>query len=298
MRTWDELADRYLNYLILEKGLSEKTIASYSQDLMRYFDFLKSKHIDNVSDADTPMILMHLMGLRKKGLGQRSRARHLVSIRGFYRFLVQEKILEKNPSGPVELPKTISKLPGVLSVDEIQRLLDAFDSNTPKGVRDTAMIELLYAAGLRVSELVGLKLQNVNLEAGFVRVFGKGSKERVVPIGRYAMDTMRRYVETARPQLLKGATSRFLFVARADKPMTRQGFWKRLKLYAHKSGIYKPVTPHTIRHSFASHLLEGGADLRAIQEMLGHADISTTQIYTHLAREYLKKTHEKHHPRG
>jgi len=298
MMALDELADRYLNYLILEKGLSEKTIASYSQDLMRYFDFLKSKHIDNIEDADTPMILMHLMGLRKEGLGQRSRARHLVSIRGFYRFLVQEKILKKDPSGAVELPKTISKLPGVLSVDEIQRLLDAFDSQTPKGVRDTAMIELLYAAGLRVSELVGLKLQNVNLEAGFVRVFGKGSKERVVPIGRYAMDTMRRYVETARPQLLKGATSRFLFVARADKPMTRQGFWKRLKLYAQKAGIYKPVTPHTIRHSFASHLLEGGADLRAIQEMLGHADISTTQIYTHLAREYLKKTHEKHHPRG
>jgi len=298
MMALDELADRYLNYLILEKGLSEKTIESYSQDLMRYFDFLKSKHIDNIADADTPMILMHLMGLRKEGLGQRSRARHLVSIRGFYRFLVQEKILKKDPSGAVELPKTISKLPGVLSVDEIQRLLDAFDSQTPKGVRDTAMIELLYAAGLRVSELVGLKLQNVNLEAGFVRVFGKGSKERVVPIGRYAMDIMRRYVETARPQLLKGATSRFLFVARADKPMTRQGFWKRLKLYAQKAGIYKPVTPHTIRHSFASHLLEGGADLRAIQEMLGHADISTTQIYTHLAREYLKKTHEKHHPRG
>jgi len=298
MMALDELADRYLNYLILEKGLSEKTIASYSQDLMRYFDFLKSKHIDNVSDADTPMILMHLMGLRKEGLGQRSRARHLVSIRGFYRFLVQEKILKKDPSGAVELPKTISTLPGVLSVDEIQRLLDAFDFQTPKGVRDTAMIELLYAAGLRVSELVGLKLQNVNLEAGFVRVFGKGSKERIVPIGRYAMDTMRRYIETARPQLLKGATSRFLFVARADKPMTRQGFWKRLKLYAQKAGIYKPVTPHTIRHSFASHLLEGGADLRAIQEMLGHADISTTQIYTHLAREYLKKTHEKHHPRG
>lgn len=298
MTALDELADRYLNYLILEKGLSEKTIASYSQDLMRYFYFLKSKHIDDIEDADTPMILMHLIGLRKERLGQRSRARHLVSIRGFYRFLVQEKILKKDPSGAVELPKTTSKLPGVLSVDEIQRLLDAFDSQTPKGVRDTAMIELLYAAGLRVSELVGLKLQSVNLEAGFVRVFGKGSKERVVPIGRYAVDTIRRYVETARPQLLKGATSRFLFVARADKPMTRQGFWKRLKLYAQKAGIYKPVTPHTIRHSFASHLLEGGADLRAIQEMLGHADISTTQIYTHLARGYLKKTHEKHHPRG
>jgi integrase/recombinase XerD len=298
MHTLDELADRYLNYLILERGLSEKTIGSYSQDLVRYFRFLKSNQIDHIEYADTPLILMHLAGLRKDGLGQRSRARHLVSIRGFYRFLVREKILERDPSGTVELPKTISRLPAVLSVDEIQRLLDALDSDTPKGLRDTAMIELLYAAGLRVSELVGLKLQNVNLEAGFVRVFGKGSKERIVPIGQYAMDTTRRYVETARPLLLKGAASRFLFVARADKPMTRQGFWKRLKLYAQKAEIYKPVTPHTIRHSFASHLLEGGADLRAIQEMLGHADISTTQIYTHVAREYLKKTHEKHHPRG
>ena len=298
MHTLDELADRYLNYLILERGLSEKTIGSYSQDLVRYFRFLKSNQIDHIEYADTPLILMHLAGLRKDGLGQRSRARHLVSIRGFYRFLVREKILERDPSGTVELPKTISRLPAVLSVDEIQRLLDALDSDTPKGLRDTAMIELLYAAGLRVSELVGLKLQNVNLEAGFVRVFGKGSKERIVPIGQYAMDTTRRYVETARPLLLKGAASRFLFVARADKPMTRQGFWKRLKLYAQKAEIYKPVTPHTIRHSFASHLLEGGADLRAIQEMLGHADISTTQIYTHVDRNRLKSVLNNFHPRS
>jgi integrase/recombinase XerD len=160
------------------------------------------------------------------------------------------------------------------------------------------MMELLYAAGLRVSELVGVKLQDVNLEAGFVRVFGKGSKERIVPIGRFALNRLHDYVHKGRPALLKGVTSRYLFVARAGKPMTRQGFWKNLRSHAQKAGIQKPVTPHTIRHSFASHLLEGGADLRAIQEMLGHADISTTQIYTHVAREYLKKTHEKHHPRG
>ncbi len=298
MTSLDALADRYLNYLTVEKGLSDKTMESYSRDLIRYFDFLKTEGVHDIADVHTQTILKHLTALRNSGIGQRSRARHLVSIRGFYRFLVQEKIIENDPSRGVELPKLISKLPGVLSMDEVQRLLDAFDTESPKGARDTAMIELLYAAGLRVSELVGLKTQDVNLEAGFVRVFGKGSKERIVPIGRYAIDTLHHYVHDARPRLLKGVTSRYLFVARAGKPMTRQGFWKRLKLYAQKANIPKQITPHTIRHSFASHLLEGGADLRAIQEMLGHADISTTQIYTHVAREYLKKTHEKHHPRG
>jgi integrase/recombinase XerD len=160
------------------------------------------------------------------------------------------------------------------------------------------MVELLYAAGLRVSELVKIKLQDVNVEAGFVRVFGKGAKERIVPIGRYATDKIRDYIRDVRPRLLKSATSRYLFIARAGKPMTRQGFWKLLRGYAQKAGIYKKITPHTIRHSFASHLLEGGADLRAIQEMLGHSDISTTQIYTHIGREYLKNSHERYHPRG
>ncbi len=298
MMSLDALADRYLNYLLLEKGLSEKTMDAYNRDLLRYFDYLKTEGVHNISDADTPMILRHLMILRDSGLGQRSRARHLVSIRGFYRFLVKEKLIENDPSRGVMLPKSISKLPGVLSIGDIQNLLNAFDSGTPKGARDMAMIELLYAAGLRVSELVGLKLQDVNLEAGFVRVLGKGAKERIVPIGHIALNTVHHYIDQARPRLLKGGASRYLFVARAGKPMTRQGFWKNLKTYAQKADIRKPVTPHTIRHSFASHLLEGGADLRAIQEMLGHADISTTQIYTHLAREYLKKTHEKHHPRG
>jgi len=298
MMSLDAMADRYLNYLLLEKGLSNQTMESYSRDLIRLFDFLKDDGIEDVLQVDTPMILKHLISLRDSGLGQRSRARHLVSIRGFFRFLVQEKILDTDPSRSVELPKAISRLPAVLSIDEIQKLLAAFDAETPKAARDMAMIELLYAAGLRVSELVRLKLQDVNLEAGYVRAFGKGSKERIVPIGRCAINRLHEYVQRARPALLKGTASRYLFVARSGKPMTRQAFWKRLRSYVQKAGICKPVTPHTIRHSFASHLLEGGADLRAIQEMLGHADISTTQIYTHVAREYLKKTHEKHHPRG
>ena len=190
------------------------------------------------------------------------------------------------------------KLPDTLSVEEIDRLLNTIETTSPKGTRNAAMVELLYAAGLRVSELVALKLQDVNLEAGFVRVFGKGAKERVVPIGYHAQNKTETYVREARPQLLKKHISQYLFVARAGKPMTRQGFWKLLKQYVTKAGIQKTITPHTLRHSFASHLLEGGADLRAIQEMLGHVDISTTQIYTHVAREYLKKMHEKFHPRG
>jgi integrase/recombinase XerD len=290
--------DRYINYLVLEKGLAEKSVKAYSRDLLRYLDFLNHYDIRNIAQADTLMILKHIVDLRNSCLGQRSRARHLVSIRGFYQFLLRERIIDKDPARGIELPKSIVKLPDALSIDEIQRLLNVLVSHTPRGTRDAAMIELLYAAGLRVSELVTIKLQDVNIEAGFVRVFGKGAKERIVPIGRYAADRIRDYIRDARPCLLKSATSRYLFIARAGKPMTRQGFWKLLRRYAQKAGIYKRLTPHTIRHSFASHLLEGGADLRAIQEMLGHSDISTTQIYTHIGREYLKRSHEKYHPRG
>jgi integrase/recombinase XerD len=221
-----------------------------------------------------------------------------VSIRGFYRFLVQEKILPADPAALIDLPKSGLRLPDVLSVDEVKRLLDTPDMTKPAGFRDAAMLEMLYAAGLRVSELIGLKLLDVNLEAGFVRVFGKGSRERVVPIGRYAREKIEAYLASSRPQLLRRATSAYLFVARAGKPMTRQGFWKLLKKYARQAGILKNVTPHSLRHSFASHLLEGGADLRTVQIMLGHVDIATTQIYTHVARDQLKTMHRKYHPRG
>ncbi|MFH1992086.1 MAG: site-specific tyrosine recombinase XerD [Pseudomonadota bacterium] len=294
----DVLADQYINYLIFEKGLSEKTIESYSSDLARYFDFLGQKNLKKISETDTPLILKHLIKLRADGLKARSTARHLVTIRGFYRYLVQEKVIKRDPSRLIDLPKSGLKLPDVLSVPEIIALLKVLDTTTPLGLRNAAMIELLYAAGLRVSELVKLKFLNVNTEAGFVRVFGKGSKERIVPIGIYAKTKLDEYIKNARPLLLKNSVSHYLFVARAGKPMTRQGFWKLLKQYALQAGINKKITPHSLRHSFASHLLEGGADLRAVQAMLGHADISTTQIYTHVAREHLKQIHEKFHPRG
>jgi integrase/recombinase XerD len=298
MPALDTLADQYLNYLLIEKGLSEKTLDSYGSDMAMYLSFLENNGVNDISDADTPVILKHLISMRNSGLGARSRARHLVTIRGFYRFLVQEKLLKHDPTRLIDLPKSGLKLPDVLSVEEVRLLLSIPDTKTPTGSRDAAMIELLYAAGLRVSELINLKLQAVNMEAGFVRVFGKGSKERVVPIGLFAKEKIDDYLKTARPLILKSIVSRYLFVARAGKPMTRQGFWKLIKRYALKAGFNKKITPHSLRHSFASHLLEGGADLRAVQLMLVHVDISTTQIYTHVAREHLKKIHEKFHPRG
>ncbi len=294
----DILIDRYLNYLLVEKGLSGATLESYSRDLIRYQEFMRQNQNRQISEADTALILKHLIALRTAGLSARSRARHLVSLRGFYRFVVQEKLLKHNPAEMVDLPKTSLKLPDVLSVAEVSRLLDAPNTEKPLGARDSAMLELLYAAGLRVSELVNLKLQDVNLEAGFVRVLGKGSKERVVPIGLPARDKVAAYLEAPRKALLKNRASAYLFVARAAKPITRQGFWKLLRKYAALAQLHKNVTPHSLRHSFASHLLEGGADLRAVQVMLGHVDIATTQIYTHVARRQLKILHERYHPRG
>lgn len=297
MSSTEELADRFVNYLLVEKGLTRTTIESYSSDLNRYIDFLHQRRVTSIGDADTSDLLRYLIFLRKDGLSARSRARHLVTIRGFYRFLVQEHILDEDPSRLIDLPKAGLKLPGVLSVQEVQKLLDEPDPENPAGARDTAMLELLYAAGLRVTELIQIKLPDIHLDAGFVRVLGKGSKERVVPIGTIAIRKIDYYLATARPRLLKGGASPFLFTGRTKKPMTRQGFWKLLKKYAVSAGIHKNVTPHSLRHSFASHLLEGGADLRAVQLMLGHSDISTTQIYTHVARDRVRSAHEKFHPR-
>jgi integrase/recombinase XerD len=293
----DALLDRYIDFLMVEKGLAAQTIEAYSRDLVRYISFLVESGRATVSEADTPLILKYLISMREDGLNARSRARHLVSIRGFYRFLAQEEILPSDPSRLIDLPKSGLKLPDVLTIDEVKRLLDAPDPKKPSGCRDAAMLELLYAAGLRVSELITLKLQDVNLTAGYVRVFGKGAKERVVPIGQYAQEKIRRFITGARQALLKDRISATLFVARAGKPLSRQGFWKLIKRYGLRAGLRKVITPHTLRHSFASHLLEGGADLRAVQTMLGHADIATTQIYTHVARDHLKYLHQKFHPR-
>jgi integrase/recombinase XerD len=292
------LLDRFLNHLLVERGLAPATLESYSRDLMAYAGFLDGRGVRSVSPEDAPLILKHLIALRNAGLGARSRARHLVSVRGFYRFLAREGVLPTDPSRLLDMPKSSLKLPDVLTVEEVRRLLNAPTSDRAAGLRDAAMLELLYAAGLRVSELVGLKLQDVHLDGGYVRVLGKGSKERIVPIGQFARDRILVYLEQARGRLAGATASRFLFVARAGRPMTRQGFWKLLRAYARAAGLVRKVTPHSLRHSFATHLLEGGADLRAVQVMLGHADISTTQIYTHVAADRLREVHRKFHPRG
>ena len=294
----DQLTDQFINYLVVEKGLSRNTVAAYSKDLILYVESLRENGISDIADADMTLVLKHLIDLRDAGLGPRSRARHLVTLRGFYRFLVHEKILETNPAKVVDLPRTGQKLPDILKVEDVARLLDAPHASKPLGMRDAAMLELLYAAGLRVSELIKVGIANINLEACFVLVLGKGSKERVVPIGQVARKKIDAYLASARPVLLKGRPSPYLFVTRSAVPMTRQGFWKLLKQYALRAGISHKITPHTIRHSFATHLLERGADLRSVQVMLGHVDISTTQIYTHVAQERLKAVHTQYHPRG
>jgi len=294
----DRWVDHYFSYLTVEKGLSANTLEAYSRDLQDFQAYLTDQAIITLEGIRAPVILGYLIHLRKRGLTSKSRARHLVTLRGFFRFLHQEKRIAVDPAALIELPKSGLHLPGVLSPSEIQALLSAPDTLRPVGLRDAAMLELLYAAGLRVSELIHLKVLEINMEAGFVRVFGKGGKERVVPIGRVALTSLNTYLENGRPKLLKEFVSEFLFVARRGRPLSRQGFWKLLKKYASQAGIRHPVSPHTLRHSFASHLLEGGADLRVVQIMLGHADIATTQIYTHVSTERLKTIHKKYHPRS
>ncbi len=294
----DHLIEKYIDFLIIEKGLSHNSIESYSTDLAGYGDFLEKNRIDNMGKADTTVILAWLIHLAKKGLSSKSRARHLITIRGFYKYLIGEKLLSVNPVKDVDIPKIGQALPKIMSIEEVETLLNTGDLTKPKGIRNIAMMEIMYGAGLRVSELIFLKLQDVNLDAGLLRVMGKGSRERIVPIGAKAKSITREWVDTARPLVLKNIPSQYLFVARAGKPMTRQAFWKIIKQNAILAGISKNITPHTLRHSFATHLLEGGADLRSVQTMLGHSDISTTQIYTHISKEYLIKMHQKFHPRN
>ncbi len=294
----NELVDRYLGHLEIDKGLAPKTVTAYAGDLAAFIDFLDLQGIRRIAYIDTAAILKYIIDLRRNGRGPRTRSRHLVTLRGFCEYLLKHGHIRENPAKSVDMPKSGLKLPEVLSIEQVDRLLAAPDIETPRGRRDAAMLELIYAAGLRVSELVNLPLTAVNTEAGFVRVWGKGSKERIVPIGRQAIASLNEYLKHGRPALVKLNASSYLFAARAGKPMTRQGFWKMLRKYALSAGIGRRVTPHSMRHSFASHLLEGGADLRAVQVMLGHVDIATTQIYTHVAQKRLIEIHRKCHPRA
>jgi integrase/recombinase XerD len=291
----DQLLDQFMNQLKVERGLAVNTILAYNHDLISFFDFLKRRGVSPIQIDQQD--LFSFIAEKKARLSPRSLARNLVSIRMFYRFLVSEGKINSNPARLMGIPRMYQHLPDVLSRDEVEALLLQPDTMTVLGRRDKAILEVLYATGLRVSELIGLKISNINLEAGYIRTIGKGSKERIVPMGTKAIDSLKDYVTNSRPSFLKKGEFPNLFLNSRGKPMTRQGLWKIIRNYALKAGITKTVTPHTVRHSFATHLLEGGADLRSVQIMLGHADISTTQIYTHVARERLKEIHEKYHPR-
>ena len=294
----EQLLDQFLHYLIVEKGLSRNTIEAYSHGLTRFLNYLREKRVQEVQEVGKFHIRGFLLALRGKNLNTKSIVRNLVAIRTFFRFLIQEGVLESNPVEELESPKVAKTLPEILTLKEIEQILEQPNLQTPLGTRDRAMLEMLYATGMRVSELTQLPIHQVNLEGGYVLLYGKGSKERIVPLGTEAMKWVTVYLKTARGILSKGKESPSLFINRSGKGMSRQRLWKSLKDYAQRAGLRKRITPHLLRHSFASHLLERGADLRSVQMMLGHADISTTQIYTHVTGERLKKVHKQYHPRG
>lgn len=293
-----EFVEIFLNYLAVERSLSKNTIIAYKRDLGKYIGYLKNCPINSLSESSRKNISDFMFTLKDKGLSAGSVARNLAAIKVFHRFLLRERILKTDPSGLLESPKLWKKIPDVLSIEEVEDLLRACDLHQMRGLRDRAILELIYATGLRVSEAVNLKVQNVNFDAGFLRCMGKGSKERIVPLGREAIISVKRYLEKARPELAKNASDdSILFLSRLGKRISRQSFWKLIKYYARRAKLKKEIKPHTLRHSFATHLLSRGADLRSVQEMLGHVDISTTQIYTHIDKNRLKLIHQTYHPR-
>ena len=291
------LVERFLESLWMEKGLSPHTVAAYRSDLAQYQGWLQERGVE-LHGSGREAILDHLAWRLNAGYQARSTARFLSGLRGFYRFLLREGLIEQDPTLQVELPQLGRPLPKSLSEADVEALLAAPDIGEPIGLRDRAMLEVLYACGLRVTELISLTLEQVNLRQGVLRVFGKGSKERLVPLGEEAMVWVARYVRDSRPLLLDGKPSDVLFPSLRGEQMTRQTFWYRIKHQARVAGISKSLSPHTLRHAFATHLLNHGANLRVVQMLLGHSDLSTTQIYTHVARARLQALHATHHPRG
>jgi len=290
--------DEFIRYLQVERRLSPASLDAYQRDIGRYLRFLTSRAVRSPDQVSSNLVTEHLMHLRHQGLAPSSVARHLSAIRSFHRFLCLEDHSSGDPTEYLHAPRLWKRLPDVLHQNEIETLMAQPDTSTPAGLRDRAMLELMYAAGLRVSEMLSLKISDLMPELKYVRVIGKGLRERVVPVGSEAVRWVQRYRQEIRPLLANPLSDEVLFLNLRGKGLSRMGFWKILKKYVAMTGIKTPVSPHTLRHSFATHLLEGGADLRAVQEMLGHADISTTQIYTHVDREYLKEVHRTFHPRG
>ena len=292
----------FLSYLRVEKGLSQNTILAYGRDLKRFAEFLRKRHKLQVEDVNRDDVVDFLSSLYKEKLDSRSVARYLVSLRGLYKFAMMENLVTLDPTENLESPKIRSSLPTYLRVEEIDKLLQAPNLSTPLGLRDRAMLEVLYSTGLRVSELLNLRISDVDMRVGCVRCIGKGDKERLVPIGRKAIEAVEQYLAHGRPKFARPSAppphNQSLFLTRIGRRLSRVGIWKILHDYGMKLGLRGRLTPHKLRHSFATHLLEGGADLRSVQLMLGHADISTTQIYTHVVEERLKQIYKAHHPRA
>jgi len=292
-----EHVEAFLAYALAEAGLARASADSYRGDLVEFAEFMVSRGIKKPSDVDRAALTVYLLTLRRHGRAAATIKRRTAAIRAFYRFLLREEALEHDPTLDLASPKLPARLPKVLTIGEVDRLLATPDPLKPQGSRDRAMLELMYASGLRVSELINLNLGDVDLVHEVVRTIGKGDRERVVPIGTKAVQALRHYLLHARPLLTKAQGAQALFVNRRGGRLTRQGCWKLMRAYARQAGLARPLTPHVLRHSFATHLLEGGADLRAVQEMLGHASISTTQVYTHVTRDRLREVYRQAHPR-
>ncbi|MDD2370759.1 MAG: site-specific tyrosine recombinase XerD [Firmicutes bacterium] len=295
------LSENYIHYLSIEKGLSNNTIDSYLSDIIKFFIFLKTElnmDINVIESINKEHLLKYFKQINIDGLSKRSQARYIASLKSYFKFLIRENIINKDPTDIIDSPKKDKKLPDYLSVSEIEKLLQVIDLTKKIGYRDRTMLEITYGAGLRVSELLSLKTEDINIELGFIRCYGKGNKERIIPIGEIALEFLEYYLKNIRLMILKNNKSKVLFLNSRGKPMSRQGFFKILLNYGNKAGIKKHLSPHTLRHSFATHLLENGADLRSVQEMLGHSDISTTEIYTHLSMKQIKKVYDKTHPRA
>lgn len=293
--------EEYLHYLKIERGLSENTIQSYKRDLSQYFSFLDEKEISSWEQVDRYLVLDFLEFLRNEGRSSATIIRMVSSLRKFHQFLRQERMTDNDPMQHIDTPKKTQRLPKTLSIKEVEKIIESPDTNDALGIRDRAILEVMYATGLRVTELITLKLDDLHLSLGLLQTVGKGDKERIIPLGDVAIKWVNLYLEKSRPELLaknKKDKTNILFLNYKGEGFTRQGIWKNLKVYVTQAGIEKEVTPHTLRHSFATHLLENGADLRVVQELLGHADISTTQIYTHISKKRMADVYKTYFPRA
>lgn len=295
---WHTLLDDYLFHIAIDKGLSQRSIEAYSRDILNFIGFAEKMGIFSPKEVTSTDVGRWLKAERNKGVTARTNARRLSALRGFFRFLADEQVVDSTPVAIIESPKMGHYLPQVLTVKEMENLLEQPDIVRPEGLRDRALMELTYACGLRASEATALKLDQIDHKLSYLKITGKGDKERIIPAGEWAIKWLKKYLNDARPKLLRNEISYIVFIGRRGTPLSRQRFWQILKKYAVMAGIKSAISPHTLRHSFATHLLEGGADLRVVQMLLGHSDISTTQIYTHLDVKYLRSVHKKFHPRG